>query len=204
MSGEEGGHAPHRIEAVTFLARPELQPALVQEIVARTSAHLGVPCRLHTAPWDQPANRLAGREQFDADALLTSLEKSTQAAGTVYVGLTEHDLGLTLFTFVFGRARRFGHAAIVSLARLAPERYGLKANPSLTAQRALAEVLHEIGHVAGLTHCKDMNCIMYFATNVETIDLRGMDFCANCKRELPAGLAGSTIQRAAADRSFQS
>jgi predicted Zn-dependent protease len=203
MSAAEDGNTPHRIEAVTFLAPPGLQPALVQEIVARTSAHLDVPCRLHTAPWDQAASRLAGREQCDADALLFGLEKSVPPSSTVHVGLTEHDLGLLLFTFVFGRARRFGHAAIVSLARLAPERYGLPADPSLMARRALAETLHEIGHVVGLAHCQDMNCIMYFATNVETIDLRGMDFCTTCKTALPAGLAGSTIPRTA-NRSFQS
>jgi archaemetzincin len=201
MSGQEDGNAPHRIEAVTFLARPGTQPALIEEIVARTSAHLAVPCRLHLAPWDNEAARLAGRDQFDADALLLSLEKSPHAPYTVHVGLTEHDLGLALFTFVFGRARRHGHAAIVSLARLAPEHYGLPQDPALTATRALAEVLHELGHVAGLAHCRDMGCIMYFATNVETIDLRGMDFCAACKAALPPDLAGSTLTKAANRRS---
>ena len=195
MSDHGDGNAGPRIEAVTFLARAEAERSLMEEVVARTSRRLAVPCRLHLAPWDQDAKRLAGRDQYDADALLHGLEAGN-TPGTVCVGLTGHDLGLLLFTFVFGRARRHGHSAIVSLARLGPERYGLSPDPDLTARRAVAEVLHEIGHVAGLVHCGDMNCIMYFATNVETIDLRGMGFCPACAAALPPHLVASTAVQA--------
>jgi len=181
------GKSALHIEAVTFLAGEELPRALVEEIVARTSSRLAVPCRLHVSPWDRGAVRLNGRDQFDADALLKSIGPAGEP-GAVYVGLTAHDLGLSLFTFVFGRAKLGGHAAIVSLARLEPGRYGLPADPGLYASRAFAEVMHELGHVAGLVHCNDMGCIMYFATNVETIDLRATGFCAACAGVLPAHL----------------
>lgn len=176
-----------RIEAVTFLAGESLSRALVEEIIAHTSARLAVPCRLHVAEWDAQAERLDGRDQFDADRLLRSIDVEG-APGTIRIGLTARDLGLALFTFVFGRARKNGHAAIVSLARLGPERYGLPADPPLFVSRAAAEVMHELGHVAGLAHCGDMGCIMYFATNVETIDLRGGGFCPACASGLPAHL----------------
>jgi predicted Zn-dependent protease len=180
------------IEAVTFLAGDELARDLVEDIVARTSRHLAVPCRLHASPWDGNAPRLDGREQFDADALLARLDAGTDP-GVVQVGLTGHDIGLALFTYVFGRAKRNGHSAIVSLARLGPENYGLPPDPELAARRAVAEVLHELGHVAGLAHCDDLACIMYFATNVETIDLRGMGFCTACTAALPPRLLPSAI-----------
>jgi archaemetzincin len=190
----DGNTAP-RIEAVTFVAGDELPRAVIDDLIAATSRRLAVPCRLHIAPWELHAKRLAGRDQFDADALLLSLEASA-TPGTVHVGLTAHDLGLALFTFVFGRARRHGHTAIVSLSRLAPEHYGLPPDPELLTRRAMAEVLHEIGHVAGLVHCGDLNCIMYFATNVETIDLRGMGFCPACTAALPPHLVAATAVRA--------
>ena len=41
------------------------------------------------------------------------------------VGVTSLDVGLPIFTFVFGRARQGGSAAVVSLARLEPAFYGL-------------------------------------------------------------------------------
>ena len=156
-------------------------------MVTRASRRLAVPCRLHVTPWDARARRLAGRDQVDADALLATIDSSTEP-GTVWMGVTAHDIGLALFTFVFGRARRYGHAALVSLARLGPESYGLPPDPDLVARRAVAEIMHELGHVAGLVHCRDMNCVMFFATNVETIDVRGTGFCAACAAQLPPHL----------------
>jgi archaemetzincin len=101
------------------------------------------------------------------------------------MGMTMRDLGVKIFTFVFGQARRNGFAALVSLARLRPEFYGLPSDPDLTSRRAVAEILHELGHILGLMHCTDFTCIMHFATNVETIDLRGDDFCPKCVATLP-------------------
>jgi len=176
-----------RIEAVNFFADSQVPRAQVEEVIARASRQIAVPCRLHVTEWDAGARRLNGREQVDADALLVSFEKATSPE-TVNIGLTRHDLGLMLFTFVFGRARRYGHAAIVSLARLGPEHYGLPADPDLEVKRTVAEVMHELGHVAGLAHCSDLRCLMYFATNVETIDLRGDRFCAACSAALPSQL----------------
>jgi archaemetzincin len=196
VSDLDPGNIAPPIEAVTFLAGEDLPRALVEDIVAHVSARLAVPCRLHIGAWDARAVRLQGRDQFDADALLDSIPPST-TPGTIQVGLTAHDLGLALFTFVFGRAKRPGHAAIVSLARLAPERYGLPADDGLFVSRAVAEVMHELGHAAGLAHCSDMGCIMYFATNVETIDLRGGGFCPACASELPAHLFALTTSTTA-------
>jgi len=176
-----------RTEAVNFFADSQMPRDQVEQIIALASRQIAVPCRLHVSDWDAGVRRLNGREQVDADALLVSFEKATSAE-TVNVGLTQHDLGLMLFTFVFGRARRYGHAAIVSLARLGPEHYGLPADPGLEVSRAVAEVMHELGHVAGLAHCRDLRCLMYFATNVETIDLRGKRFCAACSAALPPQL----------------
>jgi archaemetzincin len=184
--------APH-IEAVTFLAGEQLPRALIEDVLARTSARLAVPCRLHVETWDAHAARLDGRDQFDADSLLLSLD-ATGAPGTIRIGLTAHDLGLALFTFVFGRAKKNGRAAIVSLARLDPGHYGLPPDPELYASRAVAEVMHELGHVAGLAHCGDMGCIMYFATNVETIDLRGTGFCTACAGNLPENLVRRDVR----------
>jgi predicted Zn-dependent protease len=155
--------------------------------VAGASRRLAVPCRLDPVPWAIEAVVLNGSQQFDADHMLAGLERSA-APGTIEVGLTGLDLGLAIFTFVFGRATRGGHAAVVSLARLAPEHYGLAADADLLVRRTVAEIVQEIGHVAGLGHCNDFNCIMRFAPNVESIDVRGTGFCAECTSAVPAGL----------------
>lgn len=187
MSETTRSLAPPGIEAVWFHAEAGLARAAAENIVARASRRLAVPCHLHPRPWENAPVRLDGREQVDADRLLADLEVSA-GPGSVHIGLTTLDLGLALFTFVFGRATRNGRAAVVSFARLGPEQYGLAADPNLTARRAVAEIMHELGHVAGLGHCSDVGCIMQFAASVERIDLRGLEFCPSCAAALPRHL----------------
>ncbi len=187
MAGDARSTAPSRIVAVRFLASAEIPRGLARDVVMRASRRLAVPCGFDPVPWDNAPVRLDGREQVDADALLLELEAGA-VPGTVRVGLTGLDLGIAIFTFVFGRARRGGSAAVVSLARLAPERYGLAPDRDLYLSRVVAEVIHELGHVAGLDHCEDYGCIMRFAPTVEMIDLRGKDLCATCAAALPVPL----------------
>ena len=104
------------------------------------------------------------------------------------VGLTALDLGNPIFTFFFGRARLNGRSAIVSLARLDPRFYGLPEDPRLMVRRAVNEVLHELGHNAGLQHCNDQGCLMRVAATVEAIDIRGASYCLACSERLPRGL----------------
>ncbi|HEX5130918.1 MAG TPA: archemetzincin [Candidatus Krumholzibacteria bacterium] len=187
MADGTGSAAPSRIGPVRFLAGVELKRAHVEDIVARVSRRLAVPCHLDPAPWACTPVHLSGRDQVDADLLLASLDGPVEP-GSIRVGLTGLDLGLPIFTYVFGRAHRGGHAAVVSLARLSPERYGFPPDPDLAARRAVAEIMHELGHVAGLGHCDDFNCIMHFSPNVESIDVRGMTFCRACADALPRNL----------------
>lgn len=148
------------------------------------SRRLVVPCLLESRPWRLDPVLLPGREQVNADRLLSALE-SEPVPGTVRVGITALDAGVAIFKFVFGRATFGGHAAVVSLARLAPEHYGLAPDDNLLRRRAATEILHELGHLAGLNHCGDFNCIMHFAPNVESIDVRGAHFCNLCAAALP-------------------
>ena len=59
---------------------------------------------------------------------------------------------------------------------------------NLLLQRTTTEILHELGHVAGLKHCQQYDCIMHFAATAEAVDLRGMSFCHSCTAALPDGL----------------
>ncbi|MBI3932052.1 MAG: hypothetical protein HY317_01430 [Acidobacteria bacterium] len=172
---------------VHFVPLGPLAPGLAAEVAAGVSRRIAAPCRLCAASSVETARRIPARDQADADALLDRLD----AAGnddSVRVGLTSLDVAIPIFTFVFGRARQGGRACLVSLARLDPALYGLPADPRRATERAVVEVLHELGHVAGLVHCRDFACLMHFAASVEAIDVRGSTFCGACAPQLPAWL----------------
>jgi len=182
---ESSGETFHEIG---FLPLAGLTAPEAERLVAEASAHLTVPCRLFEPPPGLELATVPGRDQVDADRLLFRLEATEKLPGTALVGLTGRDLAIPIFTFVFGRARVGGHAAVVSIARLRPEHYGQPPDDALTARRAAAEILHELGHVAGLAHCRDFQCLMHFSTDVEAADLRPLRFCAACAAALPPGL----------------
>ena len=159
---------------------------LVEHLSRRTSA----TWRLHP-PWsDADLPLLEERGQVDADDLLARLAARAPDDG-VLVGVTGHDLGIPLFTFVLGRGQKGGRAALVSLARLDPRFYGLPPDEGLVNRRAVVEALHELGHVAGLDHCPDASCLMSFANSVERVDVRGTRFCPRCEGRLPRWLCAS-------------
>ena len=176
-----------RIWGLHFLRVGAFPPAAARELVVRVSRRVAVPCRMVATPFEGDLPLLDGRTQVDADPLLETLEAQTER-GTLLVGLLTLDIGSPLFTFFFGRARLHGHVAIVSLARLQPEFYGLPADPELAARRTEREVLHEVGHLVGLRHCDAYDCLMYFASSVHAIDNRGSSFCPDCARRIPTGL----------------
>jgi archaemetzincin len=160
---------------------------LLDAVLRALSGHVELPCRPVASPLVPPFDAVAGRPQLDADRLLLRLEAT--GGRTPLVGLVAADFGVPILSFVFGRARLGGNAAVASLARLRPEFYGEVADAELVGRRAAAEILHELGHLAGLPHCPDAACLMAFAGDVETADQRGLAFCDLCAASLPHGLA---------------
>jgi archaemetzincin len=178
------------IAGVSLAPLGPLPDPLAERLARRVSRSVGVPCHVLPGDGELELPRLATRQQVDADALLELLELRDRPAGSVLVGLTTADIGNPVFTFFFGRARQGGPAALVSLARLDPVFYGLPGDEGLLLERATVEVLHELGHVAGLPHCDDAGCLMRFAGHVEALDVRGRSYCDDCRSRLPLGFAG--------------
>jgi archaemetzincin len=96
------------------------------------------------------------------------------------VVLTARDIFIPMLSFVYGQAQLNGPAAVVSVARLRQEYYGLPANPQLFLLRVRKELLHEVGHTLGLTHCPDGLCTMTLSTNIHQLDQKSAEFCPSC------------------------
>jgi archaemetzincin len=175
------------IERIDFVTLGPFPAEVAIELAARTSRRLPLACRVARTP-TPPLELIPGRTQADADRALAGLEALPVPEGTIVLGLTAHDVGSPLFTYFFGRARLNGRAGLVSTARLSPGFYGLPDDPATMLRRAEIEVLHEVGHVLGLAHCRDFACLMHVTTDVEMLDSRGTAYCSACVRRLPPAL----------------
>jgi archaemetzincin len=93
------------------------------------------------------------RKQYPAPAILEKISKIKLDG--IKLGVVDVDLYDRSLNFVFGEASPLTRTAVISLARLRPEYYGLAENEALFKERAAKEAVHELGHVFGLPHCSN-------------------------------------------------
>ncbi|MDM7917042.1 MAG: archaemetzincin family Zn-dependent metalloprotease, partial [Candidatus Eisenbacteria bacterium] len=127
------------------------------------------------------------RRQHHSTKILDALARGREESGQKILGVIDADLHIPILTFVFGEAHLGGPAATFSLTRLRPTFYGLPEDSELFYHRAEKEALHELGHAFGLVHCASFDCAMHFSSGVEEVDLKGDDFCEDCRRRLDGG-----------------
>ncbi len=75
-----------------------------------------------------------------------------------------------------------GCCGLLALARLRPDGRESVAGDDLLFRRTLTEAAHELGHLAGLSHCPDEHCAMYLARTLQDIDRKAPNFCERCRR----------------------
>ena len=130
----------------------------------------------------------ARRAQYASIPVLEMLAGLCPNDAAKLIGVTERDLFIPVLTFVFGHAQLGGRIAVISLARLRQEFYGLEPDRELFLDRALKEALHETGHTFGLVHCADRSCAMSLSTGVQQIDQKRTGFCPACRAQLSKGV----------------
>jgi archaemetzincin len=122
------------------------------------------------------------RNQWDSFKLLEWLLKKFKPNNkTKILALFDVDAYSSAFEFVFGEAYYQGRIAAVYLPRLRQEFYGLKPNYSLFYKRLVKESVHELGHVFGIIHCKNSQCVMHFSISLHYVDTKESSFCEACR-----------------------
>jgi len=124
------------------------------------------------------------RGQYDASMILNAIRGDGLPKGFKRVGISDVDLFSGGLNFVFGQADLSGPTAVISLARLRNEFYGRGADAPLLIERAVKEVVHEVGHTLGLGHCKNPDCVMYFSNSLLDTDRKGATWCPPCASRL--------------------
>jgi archaemetzincin len=128
-----------------------------------------------------PESFEAHRNQYYSTKILKEMLGEVPQDALKLLGVTDKDLCIPILTYVFGEAQVGGTAAVVSLARLRQEHYGLTPDRALFLERLRKESLHELGHTFGLIHCPSKECVMYLSNTVVDVDTRGRDFCRGCQ-----------------------
>lgn len=123
------------------------------------------------------------RAQYDASKILKAFELKNNHE-TKQLILTSLDLFIPIFTYVFGLAKLNGHNAIVSSCRLKNEYYGLPGKESILFPRIVKEIVHEFGHLKGLRHCSNYNCVMASSTSIDELDVKSTKFCNLCSPKI--------------------
>jgi archaemetzincin len=126
----------------------------------------------------------AKRGQYHSVEIMKAVARCAPIDAARILGVTEVDLAIPALTFVFGQAQLDGAVAVVSLCRLRQEFYGLTGEEGLLRERIVKEVLHELGHTSGLTHCGEPKCAMSLATHIGMVDSKEERYCAHCGEQL--------------------
>ena len=151
--------------------------------------HFRLPCRPSVRQIDLTPAFDPARNQYHSTMLLKAVIDQPPADAARLFGLTEVDLFIPIFTFLFGEAQLHGPGALLSVHRLHHRFYGLPDDREQFRARVRKEVVHELGHTFGLVHCFDPACVMRPSTYVEEIDLKEEGFCDGCRRRLEEKLA---------------
>ncbi len=94
------------------------------------------------------------------------------------------DLFIPILTFVFGEAHLNGNYCIVSTNRLCERFYDRTPNVEIFKERLLKEIVHELGHTFGLTHCLNDLCVMHNSFTIEDTDRKSIYPCEDCFEKL--------------------
>lgn len=129
------------------------------------SAHFPIP--------DESFNPL--RNQYDAAAILDRMSTTLTGDYAYNLYIVNVDLYAPRMNFIFGLADQLKKIAIVSIYRLAGD--------DLIA-RLGKEIVHEIGHLMGLRHCPDRDCVMHFSNTIADTDAKKPEMCCKCRRKI--------------------
>lgn len=120
------------------------------------------------------------KKQYNAELILDKLHFKREDSSMI-LGIVDVDIWSDPHVFLYGKADVKKKVAIISLYRLVSQ---FDQNPQKVMERAVKESVHELGHLFGLDHCSDTQCVMIASETVSDIDRKSTFFCPRCVKRL--------------------
>ena len=157
-----------------------IDSSIMEELKGKVKGIFGCPVKIKLGIDSlEHAYDLKGK-QYLAPVLISLINSLERERDEKVVGIADVDLYAPRLNFVFGEADILSGTAIVSLCRLRQEYYGLPPDKALFIERAIKEIVHELGHIFGLNHCPNAKCVMHFSNSLADTDYKQATFCSKC------------------------
>lgn len=171
-------------QQILLVSFGQFDKSLLHKIAGAVQTVFGLPVVVESGFTDLTKFYDPARRQYDGNRLIHFIHSEYQKDNRKTIGLFRVDLFIPVLTFIIGQAIYQGNAGVVSLFRLKNELYGLKKDENLLVERFIKEIIHELGHNFGLTHCITPTCVMRSSTYIEDVDQKDAHFCVKCREKL--------------------
>ncbi len=150
---------------------------------------LRVPVDLLAAALLPPDAFMDNRNQYNAMGIIRHLSENHSRHGLKILGVTNHDLGNPILTYVFGEAYMGGRSAVMSCSRLYKGQGDEPVSREHFLDRVTKVALHEIGHTFNVPHCHTGRCVMRASNNLLELDNKLNYLCNYCELVLFEAIA---------------
>jgi archaemetzincin len=122
------------------------------------------------------------RRQYLSIMIIEEIERLLE--GRPLLAVCNEDIYAQGLNFIFGEADAEKGIAIISTARLSQEFYGGSPDLKRLYERVEKEAVHEVGHLMGIPHCKDSECVMRYSNTISHTDRKSANLCPHCRMRL--------------------